>query len=171
MPSLQLFLRNIQIESNEGSQSPSSGDSDSGPVVSVNGGLFLDPTLPPSFLHLIPLNSNCSIMACQREKGVYRSGFLSVSLRGGDGIVEEPSVALSQKNGDKSSGSKERTSVVSTERKRRKVMVRGRGRGAVNTTKHLWAGAIAAMVSRSVISFRTLVNYIFSSLVRGVPLW
>lgn len=28
--------------------------------------------------------------------------------------------------------------------------VRLRGRGAMNTTKHLWAGAIAAMVSRSV---------------------
>ncbi|XP_030528498.1 probable mitochondrial adenine nucleotide transporter BTL3 isoform X2 [Rhodamnia argentea] len=152
MPSLQLFLRNIQIQSNEGSQSPSNGDSDSSPVVSVNGGLFLDPTLPSSFLHLIPLNSNCSIMACQREKRVYRPGFLSVSLRGGDGIVEEPSVALSRKNGDQSSGPKERTSVVSTERKRRKVTVRGRGIGAVNTTKHLWAGAIAAMVSRTFVA-------------------
>lgn len=151
MSSPHLFLRNIRIQSNEGSRGPSDGDSDSTPVVSGSGGLFLDPTLPSSLVHLIPLHSNCSIRVCRGEKRVSRRGFLSVSLRGGDGIVEEPRVALSQKDGDKNSGSKGCTTsgdVVSTERRRWKVTVRGRGRSAVNTTKHLWAGAIAAMVSR-----------------------
>lgn len=32
-------------------------------------------------------------------------------------------------------------------KKKKKLTVRARG-GAVNTTKHLWAGAVAAMVSR-----------------------
>lgn len=157
MPSPQLFLRNARIlPDGDGSRGPSDGDSDSGRAVSVVGGLFLDPDLPSSFVRLMSLRSNCSVRACRRETRACRRGFLSVSLRGGDGIVEEPRVALPQKDGGESSGPKERAaseSVVSAERKRRKVTVRGRGRAAMNTSKHLWAGAIAAMVSRSVISF------------------
>ncbi|XP_030455212.1 probable mitochondrial adenine nucleotide transporter BTL3 [Syzygium oleosum] len=156
MPSPQLFLRNARILPDEdGSRGPSDGDSDSGRAVSVVGGLFLDPDLPSSFVRLISLRSNCSVRACRRETRACRRGFLSVSLRGGDGIVEEPRVALPQKDGGESSGPKEREaseSVVSAERKRRKVTVRGRGRAAVNTTKHLWAGAIAAMVSRTFVA-------------------
>lgn len=155
MPGLQLFLPNVQIQSDNGSRGPSDGDPDSSPVVSANGGLFLDPDLPSSFVRLISVGSNCSIGARRREKRVSRCEFLSVSLRGGDGIVEEPGVALSQRNGGKNLGSKELVAsenVVSAARNRRRLTVRGRGGAAVNTTKHLWAGAIAAMVSRTFVA-------------------
>ena len=71
-------------------------------------------------------------------------GFLSVSLRS-DGVVRESKGFLVQ-NGDE--GSEE---AVVQEEKREAVGLR-RGR-AMNTTKHLWAGAIAAMVSRFVLLF------------------
>ena len=71
-------------------------------------------------------------------------GFLSLSLNS-DGVVRESKGCLVQ-NGDETS--EETAAAVVTERKREKVGVRS-GR-AMNTTKHLWAGAIAAMVSRSV---------------------
>lgn len=69
--------------------------------------------------------------------------------------MEEPGVALSQRNGGKNLGSKELVAsenVVSAARNRRRLTVRGRGGAAVNTTKHLWAGAIAAMVSRTFVA-------------------
>ena len=67
-----------------------------------------------------------------------------MSLRS-DGVVRESKGCLVQ-NGDE--GSEE---AVVQEEKREKVGLR-RG-GAMNTTKHLWAGAIAAMVSRFVLLF------------------
>lgn len=70
-------------------------------------------------------------------------GFLSVSLRS-DGVVRESKGFLVQ-NGDE--GSEE---AVVQEEKRETVGLR-RGR-AMNTTKHLWAGAIAAMVSRTFVA-------------------
>ncbi|KAF5740230.1 mitochondrial adenine nucleotide transporter BTL3 [Tripterygium wilfordii] len=76
--------------------------------------------------------------------------FLSVSLRD-DAIVQKPKVLLVQ-NGE-GRISEELPPVGSAGaivgvRDKRKVKVRGRGRGAMNTTKHLWAGDTATMVSR-----------------------
>lgn len=45
--------------------------------------------------------------------------------------------------------------LVVEEGKRQNVSLRGRG--AMNTTKHLWSGAVAAMVSRFVILFYYLI--------------
>ena len=64
--------------------------------------------------------------------------FLSVSLSdGNEGYVRESGDVLGQ-NGNK--GSSEEEQVV--------VFEKEKGSGAMNTTKHLWSGAVAAMVSR-----------------------
>lgn len=79
-----------------------------------------------------------------RLRAVAGGGFLSVSLKS-DGVVRDSKGCLVQ-NGDE--GSEE---AVVEETRTEKVGIRG-GR-AMNTTKHLWAGAIAAMVSRSAFCF------------------
>ena len=68
--------------------------------------------------------------------------FLSVSLRS-DGIVPETKRCLVQNgNGCESS------EAAAVEERTYKEKIRVPKGAAVNTTKHLWAGAIAAMVSR-----------------------
>ncbi|KAF6148739.1 hypothetical protein GIB67_019347 [Kingdonia uniflora] len=114
---------------------------------SSGGGLFLDPIVPSSFVSLISIRSESNSLSSSSSsccsgstvrKPVGLRGFCSVSLssKGDDGFVVEEVVR----------GSKEMKSVV--------VRLRGRG---VNATKHLWAGAIAAMVSRNVNVARTVV--------------
>ncbi|KAJ4822416.1 hypothetical protein Tsubulata_041591 [Turnera subulata] len=114
------------------------------------GGLFLDPTLPPPFVTFIPSSKPSPLPASLassrkptsfkrefngRQNQVVVGGvFLSVSLRN-DGLVQV-------QNGDANG-------VLAKKEKRPKVKLRG---GAVNTTKHLWAGAIAAMVSRTFVA-------------------
>ncbi|KAI4375095.1 hypothetical protein MLD38_013005 [Melastoma candidum] len=119
------------------------------------GGLFLEPGLPSSsFARLINGNDfrGCGTAdesidsASSRDLDIRRKlgevqgcGFLSVNLRGG---VEKRELGLSE---DGDSGWK---------KKKKKVLVR-RGGGrvtAVNTSKHLWAGAVAAMVSRTFLA-------------------
>lgn len=60
-------------------------------------------------------------------------------------VKESESEGFLDKNGD----AKEEE-VAIEEKRRKKEVVRDRGAraGAMNTTKHLWAGAVAAMVSR-----------------------
>lgn len=95
--------------------------------------------------------------------------FLSISLRN-DGVVQEPKVCLVQNGDSKSAGEEEEDeeeevveadNAVMEGREKRKIRVRARGVIAMNTTKHLWAGAIAAMVSRSVLllSFGNKIIY------------
>lgn len=115
------------------------------------GGLFLESTgsFPSSFVSLQYNNNNnitsssISQVSCsfrlrrtrRRRPGV---GFLSVSLSAKDG-----------------SSNSEEGFIVENENENEieiieKVLVeKQRERGAFNTTKHLWAGAVAAMVSRS----------------------
>lgn len=76
-------------------------------------------------------------------------------MKGDNGFVRS-SVGLIECNGEKTL-SEDMEKVVETEKKEKegktkgKVRSRGAGAGAVNTTKHLWSGAVAAMVSRYVI--------------------
>ncbi|KAM1406675.1 hypothetical protein ACFXTH_001324 [Malus domestica] len=72
--------------------------------------------------------------------------FLSMSLNS-DGVFRESKRCLVQSGDD---SSEETAAAVVTKKKRKKVGVRN-GR-AMNTTKHLWAGAIAAMVSRTFVA-------------------
>ncbi|XP_020255708.1 probable mitochondrial adenine nucleotide transporter BTL3 [Asparagus officinalis] len=126
----------------------------------VGGGLFIDPTVSNSLISSVSLlNSNSSgsavsfpklSCAYKKRSGVQRGGrFLTVSLS----VKESESEGFLEKNGE----SKELEVVVEEdekERRRRKEVsrVRGAGAGAMNTTKHLWAGAVAAMVSRTFVA-------------------
>lgn len=136
----------------------------------VTGGLFLEPTVSTSFIHLIsPTNSSLGIASSvsppskpavvfgilRRKKSVAATNsglFLSVSLRN-DGLARESNFCLVQ-NEDKSSDDTRKIEPgnVAVEAFEKKRKVRVRGRGAMNTTKHLWAGAIAAMVSRTFVA-------------------
>lgn len=121
-------------------------------------GLFLDPSLPSSFANSILPKSNSiqdsgsvSASFCHQEQpvffGVFRSrkkpsiahcGFLSVSLRG-HGFVPEQKVHVDAYDNCKKAAKCGRAHTL-------------RKRGAMNTTKHLWSGAIAAMVSRTLVA-------------------
>nr|GEV68291.1 hypothetical protein [Tanacetum cinerariifolium] len=82
----------------------------------------------------------CDSGGFRRKDGILGNGFLSVSLNvnGNDGNLGKKLVAAGDGDG-----------VV----KKKKVGLRLRGKpAAVNTTKHLWAGAVAAMVSRTTIA-------------------
>lgn len=148
--------------------------SDPDSVLFANGGLFLEPTIPSSFVHLISLRSSstgvsssfdCSSVhrrkqvvlgGCRRERRVpeaFGGGFLSVSLRS-DGFAQESTGCL-VRNGDKGSEEAARFQGgnVVVEEGEKQDEVRVGGTSAMNTTKHLWAGALAAMVSRSVFFF------------------
>ncbi|KAB1210247.1 putative mitochondrial adenine nucleotide transporter BTL3 [Morella rubra] len=135
------------------------------------GGLFLDHnSIPPSFVSLIRQNG-CS------ESGsfsVYRSlgkvvrleaslrgnrihcEFLSVSLsikgcdRGDNECVRESGEVLAQ-NGNKNLEEEEEDAMVYKEEEKVRQVKAG-GSGAMNVTKHLWAGAVAAMVSRTFVA-------------------
>ncbi|MBA0618457.1 hypothetical protein Godav_027800 [Gossypium davidsonii] len=127
------------------------------------GGLFLnDQTLPSSFVSFISLKAQkCPVdkddnlcflgggkstktlrFVKSRRDGRGRVGwFLSVSLSSEDGYVGESGESWGQ-NGDKNL---EEVEMVEEEKEKK-------GSGALNTTKHLWAGAVAAMVSRTLIA-------------------
>ncbi|KAK4348957.1 hypothetical protein RND71_031712 [Anisodus tanguticus] len=128
-------------------------------TILIFGGLFLDPLIPSSitttttnFLKLSSIDDSTEIHSpiCRRkpifrrEKSV-RAGFggkflcLSLSAKKNTNSSE---CLLS--NGDESS------KVEPSDGRKRNIGLRGRG--AVNTTKHLWAGAVAAMVSRTVVA-------------------
>lgn len=125
------------------------------------GGLFLHPnhTLPPNFLCLIPRSrSGRGLTKTVRFEGLRGGGggggrglFLSVSFSingtegdGDEGYVRESGQVLGQ-NGIKKSTEEEEAAVVFAEDRRDTVQ---KGSGAMNITKHLWSGAVAAMVSR-----------------------
>lgn len=133
------------------------------------GGLFLDSSVPSSFVSSIPIRSSslsisnsssssvsvrCGkavVLGCiGRRKGL-GGGFLSVSLsiKGDDGLVRDPDGFLRQ-NGDNRDKDKEKGSEeeVFGGKEEEKGKLRGAGAGAMNTTKHLWSGAVAAMISR-----------------------
>ncbi|XP_072973477.1 probable mitochondrial adenine nucleotide transporter BTL3 [Typha angustifolia] len=136
------------------------------------GGLFLDPFVSRSLLSSIPAaNSSAPIVrlsspSCSRRRrwkgGV---GFMSVSLsvKEGQGFVQG-SVGFLGQSGEKVLEEKEKEErevgeVVVVEeqhevksKKKKKVGAQGTGAGAMNTTKHLWSGAVAAMVSRTFVA-------------------
>lgn len=117
----------------------------------VAGGLFLDHVVPASFVSSVSSRQRASF----REVSLVRvRGFLSVSLsvKGDEGYVRE-SVGFLVKNGEKSTEGelKEEEEAVLVV-KEKKAKVRGTGAGAINTSKHLWAGAVAAMVSRTFVA-------------------
>ncbi|KAF9610177.1 hypothetical protein IFM89_020686 [Coptis chinensis] len=148
MPGLDVWFKDSSIV-NETHENP----------IFNTGGLFLESNSPCSFPSLI-LRRNSEFSSCSidlkklvvfrgfkyKEKGlrVISHGFLSVSLsiKRGEELVQES-------NGEK--GSEEEVVVGFEERKVEKK-VGSRRQGAMNTTKHLWSGAVAAMISRTCVA-------------------
>uniref|UniRef100_A0A1J3G3E7 Putative mitochondrial adenine nucleotide transporter BTL3 n=1 Tax=Noccaea caerulescens TaxID=107243 RepID=A0A1J3G3E7_NOCCA len=131
----------------------------------ILGGLFLDESVPSSSVSFVP-SKDCSVNSCKfvrkssilkfrRRNGTREPLFSSVSLsiNESNGEEEEGEVYTGQ-NGYKSLPAKDSVLIgggglESTE----KISVKKEnGSGALNTTKHLWAGAFAAMVSRTCIA-------------------
>ncbi|KAH7848849.1 hypothetical protein Vadar_009176 [Vaccinium darrowii] len=128
----------------------------------VVGGLFLDNTVSSSIVDAFSTKSastsNLSnsvdssrkpvIVGGFRQKKRVGAEFLSVnsSIKRNDEFSRNSAENLVQ-NGDKSS----REQAFEGGGKKQKVGVR-RGLGAVNTTKHLWSGAVSAMVSRTFVA-------------------
>lgn len=134
------------------------------------GGLFLDHhNVPASFVRLISPESfsgsgsrSLRLEAPRRGKRVGGEFFLSVSLsiKRGDhednGYVRESGEVLGQ-NGNKSMEEEEEEEAVVYKEEEKVRKVKARGPYAMNVTKHLWAGAVSAMVSR----FASCCCYLF----------
>ncbi|KAI3691472.1 hypothetical protein L2E82_49833 [Cichorium intybus] len=147
MKGLELWMRDLVASS--GSQTeilPASTNF-------VNGGLFLESgSVPSSIASFISLQNTSSVapISCslkrrksRRRRG--RIGFLSVTLSvkdgsSGEGFAGESSHILGGVHEDEHKGLEEE-----------EIKVQKQG-GALNTTKHLWAGAVAAMVSRTFVA-------------------
>ncbi|OAY35834.1 probable mitochondrial adenine nucleotide transporter BTL3 [Manihot esculenta] len=150
------------------------------------GGLFLgDGVICPSFVSLISSKIKVRSSSCysasklrfeDRRRGskVYKAGlFLSVSLsiKGSEeeaGYVKE-SRESSGENGEEKNLEEENALVFAKQEKKKKVELRS-GSAALNTTKHLWAGAVAAMVSRTFIAplERLKLQYVVCGEQRGL---
>ncbi|OIV97892.1 hypothetical protein TanjilG_12649 [Lupinus angustifolius] len=104
--------------------------SDFGSLIGTSG-LFLEPQVPDSCVRLLRVYPESN-----PQRRVRNGLFLSVSLPSEEGKFVVPGHKLY---------------VVEQQRKVHKVN-RVRGGNAVNITKHLWAGAIAAMVSRTCVA-------------------
>ncbi|KAI5589074.1 hypothetical protein BDE02_05G137400 [Populus trichocarpa] len=168
MPGFEIWPRNSQ------SQTPSSIDlTPSSSSSSTLGGIFLEPTVYSSTVNFI--SHKCSSITIsnpisfykhtnfgglkrgRRSRGINEvvvSGvFLTVSLRN-DGLLQESKVCLVQNEDSKSLEEEDKVAeggnIVLESKENRKV--KARGGFAMNTTKHLWAGAIAAMVSRTCVA-------------------
>nr|ACU17636.1 unknown [Glycine max] len=113
---------------------------------SFSGGLFLEPKIPDSFVRSISLKIHSTPFSesnpRRHRRRVPAACFLSVSLPSAN-LVTEPKL----QNGEHVSDQVTTSNGVVLQRK-----VRVRGGNAVNTTKHLWAGAVAAMVSRTCVA-------------------
>ncbi|KAJ1406858.1 Mitochondrial carrier protein [Sesbania bispinosa] len=125
-----------------------SPNSDFGSFTAGVGGLFLDPTISDSLVRFISSRIPASFEPNPHRprRRVPGGCFLSVSLPSTTKLGAEPKSYVLQ-NGDHVPD-KDTTSDGVVQQKR----VRVRRGNAVNTTKHLWAGAIAAMVSRTCVA-------------------
>ncbi|WMV26094.1 hypothetical protein MTR67_019479 [Solanum verrucosum] len=107
-----------------------------------NGGLLLEDSARESFVSLISMEncfpSKCMLRA-RRSSRRGRGRFLSVTLSDSNEILEQ--------NGEAAVAESDVCKEVEKVKKGKLHGGAGAG-GALNTTKHLWSGAVAAMVSR-----------------------
>lgn len=141
---------------------PAGGEAAPDAAVVVAGGLFLEPAVPPGLLSSVSFRRSSGPaprLCCSNGRAVIwglrtGGGFLSVSLsiKEGERFVRESTVGLLEPNGEKvvssEEASEEKHQIREMGEEKKKVVVQGAGAGAMNTTKHLWAGAVSAMVSR-----------------------
>lgn len=106
-------------------------DSAPAALIFYSGGLFIDDNSIPSSIYT---TFSCNIPSLGR--GIWQTTksdrflCLSLSVNRKDGVV----------------------GIVTDTNSGENTQLKLRGRGAVNTTKHLWAGAVAAMVSRTFVA-------------------
>ncbi|XP_062006904.1 probable mitochondrial adenine nucleotide transporter BTL3 [Rosa rugosa] len=139
-------------------QSPPSDPDPS--LLFLGGGLFLHPdqTVSPTFLSLLPAKSKtrsgsgrCFSKTVRFGGGRGGGAFLCVSLSdGNEGYVRESGEALGQNGNTNSTAEEQAAAEVVFEKERSEIVEKGSG--AMNTTKHLWSGAVAAMVSRTFVA-------------------
>ncbi|KAK4716874.1 hypothetical protein R3W88_015212 [Solanum pinnatisectum] len=117
-----------------------------------DGGLFLEDSGPRSFVSLIGNQGLCSESRRRRIGLEVRGGtggrFLSVTVSingGGNEGFEEDS-------GETAADSEMQVCRRRVEKVEEKKKVLSGGGAALNTTKHLWAGAVAAAVSRTFVA-------------------
>lgn len=159
MPELDALLRNST--SFEQPHSRASTDS-----ISLLGGLFLENTVSSSIVDVFSVDSS----SCRRKPVVFgglrrRSRvsaceFLSVSssVSRTEELLRNSTKHFVQDGGKSSKETEE--AAVGGGGKKQKVGLRPGRRGAVNTSKHLWSGAVSAMVSRSAFFFYSfLISY------------
>ncbi|XP_057501647.1 probable mitochondrial adenine nucleotide transporter BTL3 [Actinidia eriantha] len=153
MRGLELWFNDL-IESNSNELR---SDNDSISLRFVNGGLFLESTVPCSFGSFVSTKCSLTSLSCSRRRiggeKLCAGGLLSVSLsiKGStsrEGFGQESSGVLGQ-SGERRSEEEE---VVTFEEVKKEEVRLGGGGGALNITKHLWAGAVAAMVSRTFVA-------------------
>lgn len=112
------------------------------------GGLFLDKaSIPSSIVNSISGDVRCS--GCPASSKPNRADFLclSLSVNGKVDVIGNSSECLVASGGKEDVGGG-----ASTVRAEKRVKVKRSGKGAMNTTKHLWSGAVAAMVSRTCVA-------------------
>ncbi|XP_004237388.1 probable mitochondrial adenine nucleotide transporter BTL3 isoform X1 [Solanum lycopersicum] len=111
-----------------------------------NGGSLFEDSARESFVSLISMEncfpSKCMLRA-RRSSWRGRGRFLSVTLSDSNEILG--------KNGEAAVAESE-VNVCKEVEKVEKGKLHGGGGGAFNTTKHLWSGAVAAMVSRTFVA-------------------
>jgi hypothetical protein len=150
----------------------------------VAAGLFLDGADAAAHGALLAAMPGCSLSFGPRHRrrgAAQPPGFLSLtmSVKGGRGFVPAPVGLLS--SSEEKAGAEESDALVAGKRAvevaaeaegvillQEKEKDDRAGAGAMNMTKHLWAGAVAAMVSRySRIVWFTFIRLLAHSIVFG----
>ncbi|GMP45987.1 hypothetical protein CsSME_00014312 [Camellia sinensis var. sinensis] len=160
MPGLDGFLRNSLSSEQSQTRVPIDFDANS---ISFLGGLFLETTVSSSIIDSVSTRttSNSASNSVHSSSSRHRPVVLGLSRResrvpatvGGEFLSVSLSIKRSDEllqNGEKNSEEEAIANAVVEMGKKQKVGLRRRG--AMNTTKHLWAGAVAAMVSRTFVA-------------------
>ncbi|KAG5544013.1 hypothetical protein RHGRI_016685 [Rhododendron griersonianum] len=153
MPELDALLRN----STSFEQPHSRASTDSISLHGV-GGLFLENTVSSSIVDVFSVDSSCCrrkpvvFGGLRRRSRVSACEFLSVSssVSRTEELLRNSTKHFVQDGGKSSKETEE--AAVGGGGKKQKVGLRPGRRGAVNTTKHLWSGAVSAMVSRTLVA-------------------
>ncbi|MCE2055691.1 hypothetical protein HAX54_043194 [Datura stramonium] len=161
MHNIESWLKNLVIPSDPGRVRISSLSSSDLCLNSIgfngcDGGLFLEDSAPSSFVSLIGNQSLCSSEGVLYSRKNRRRG-IGFEVHGTSGRFLSVTVSI---NGGGNEGFQEDSGETAAEsempvgrqvEKEEEKKVSGGG-AALNTTKHLWAGAVAAAVSRTFVA-------------------
>ncbi|KAJ0238313.1 mitochondrial adenine nucleotide transporter BTL3 [Hirschfeldia incana] len=144
----------------------------------ILGGLFPDQSVHSSSVSFVP-SKDCSVSSM---RFVGKSSFLKLRRRKQNRgpLFLSVSLSIKESNGEEEEGCNGQNSYQSLQLisgcggqeagEKTETKVKENGSGALNTTKHLWAGAFAAMVSRTCIAplERMKLEYIVRGEQRGL---